>query len=50
MDIVVVLFLFGGLVSEKTKKVYTADNMGLIARIANPLNRNKRVIVLAGRT
>jgi len=41
-------FLLGGLVSEKTKKVYTADNIGVIARIANPWNRNKRVIVLAG--
>jgi len=41
-------FLLGGLFSEKTKKIYTADNMGLIARIVNPWNRNKRVIVLAG--
>jgi DNA-binding transcriptional ArsR family regulator len=41
-------FLLGGLFSEKTKKVYTADNMGLIARIANPWNSNKRVIILAG--
>ncbi|PVX25754.1 MAG: hypothetical protein CW716_07370 [Candidatus Bathyarchaeum sp.] len=41
-------FLLGGLVSEKTQKVYTADNMGLIARIENPWNRNKKVIVLAG--
>jgi DNA-binding transcriptional ArsR family regulator len=41
-------FLLGGLVSEKTQKVYTADNIGLIARIPNPCNRNKRVIVLAG--
>jgi len=41
-------FLLGGLVSEKTQKVYTADNIGLIARIANPWNRNKSVIVLAG--
>jgi DNA-binding transcriptional ArsR family regulator len=41
-------FLLGGLVSEKTRKVYTADNMGLIARIANPWNSDKRVIVLAG--
>jgi DNA-binding transcriptional ArsR family regulator len=41
-------FLLGGLVSEKTQKVYTADNMGLIARIDNPWNRNKKVIVLAG--
>jgi DNA-binding transcriptional ArsR family regulator len=41
-------FLLGGLVSEKTQKVYTADNMGLIARIENPWNKNKKVIVLAG--
>ncbi len=41
-------FLLGGLVSEKTQKVYSADNMGLIARIENPWNRNKKVIVLAG--
>ncbi len=41
-------FLLGGLVSEKTQKVYTADNMGLIARILNPWNRKKSVIVLAG--
>jgi len=41
-------FLLGGMVSEKTQKVYTADNIGLIARIANPWNRNKSVIVLAG--
>jgi hypothetical protein len=41
-------FLLGGLVSEKTKKVYTADNIGLIAKICNPWNRKKSVIVLAG--
>ncbi len=41
-------FLLGGLVSEKTQKVYTADNIGLIARIPNPWNRKKSVIVLAG--
>jgi len=41
-------FLLGGLVSEKTQKVYTADNMGLIARIPNPWNKEKNVIVLAG--
>jgi DNA-binding transcriptional ArsR family regulator len=41
-------FLLGGLVSEKTRKVYTADNVGLIARIPNPLNKEKVVIVLAG--
>jgi len=41
-------FLLGGLVSEKTKNVYTADNMGVIARIPNPRNKNRSVIVLAG--
>jgi DNA-binding transcriptional ArsR family regulator len=41
-------FLLGGLVSEKTRKVYTADNMGVIARIPNPWNKNRSVIVLAG--
>ena len=41
-------FLLGGLISEKTQKVYTADNMGLIAKIANPWNKDKKVVVLAG--
>jgi DNA-binding transcriptional ArsR family regulator len=41
-------FLLGGLVSEKTRKVYTADNMGVITRIPNPRNTNRSVIVLAG--
>lgn len=41
-------FLFGGLVSHKTSKVYTADSVGLIAKIVNPWDPNKRVIVLAG--
>lgn len=39
-------FLFGGLVSQKT--VYTSDTMGLIAKIVNPWDREKRVIVFAG--
>jgi DNA-binding transcriptional ArsR family regulator len=41
-------FLLGGMVSEKTQKVYTADSMGLIARIPNPWNSEKSVIILAG--
>ncbi|NWG11336.1 helix-turn-helix domain-containing protein [Candidatus Bathyarchaeota archaeon] len=41
-------FLFGGLVSRKTSNVYTADTMGLIAKIVNPWDETKRVIVLAG--
>ncbi|MGQ9460335.1 MAG: helix-turn-helix domain-containing protein [Candidatus Bathyarchaeaceae archaeon] len=41
-------FLLGGLVSEKTRNVYTADTIGVIARITNPWNKEKRIIVLAG--
>lgn len=41
-------FLFGGLMSEKTLSVYTADSIGLIAKIVNPWDKTKRIIVLAG--
>ena len=41
-------FLLGGLVSEKTGNTYTADTVGVISRIVNPWNEEKRVIVLAG--
>jgi DNA-binding Lrp family transcriptional regulator len=41
-------FLLGGLVSEKTGNAYTADAIGVIARIVNPWNEEKRIIVLAG--
>ena len=41
-------FLLGGMVSEKTSRVYTADVAGLIAKIANPWDKTKRIIVLAG--
>ena len=41
-------FLFGGLGSKKTSRVYTADAVGVIAKIANPQDNNKRVIVIAG--
>ncbi|MEM2103035.1 MAG: hypothetical protein QXM22_05935, partial [Candidatus Bathyarchaeia archaeon] len=41
-------FLFGGLVSSKTKNVYTEDDVGVVAKIANPWNKEKRVILLAG--
>jgi len=41
-------FLFGGLVSKKTGNVYTSDNIGLIAKIANPWDKTKRIIVIAG--
>ncbi|MEJ2280675.1 MAG: helix-turn-helix domain-containing protein, partial [Candidatus Bathyarchaeota archaeon] len=32
-------FILGGLVSDKTKKVYPGDNMGIIAKISNPWNK-----------
>jgi predicted transcriptional regulator len=41
-------FLFGGLVSRKTSNVYTADTVGLVAKIANPWDRTKQVMILAG--
>lgn len=41
-------FLFGGLVSHRTSQVYTADSVGLVAKIVNPWDKSKRVIVLAG--
>jgi DNA-binding transcriptional ArsR family regulator len=41
-------FLFGGLVSRKTSNVYNADAVGLIAKIVNPWDNTKRIIVLAG--
>ena len=41
-------FLFGGLVSQKTQNVYTGDAVGVVARIVNPWNKEKRIIVLAG--
>ncbi len=41
-------FLLGGLVSEKTGNVYTGDTMGVVARIVNPTDKEKRIIVLAG--
>jgi len=41
-------FLLGGLSSEKTLRVYTADATGLIAKIVNPWDTTKRIIVLAG--
>jgi DNA-binding transcriptional ArsR family regulator len=41
-------YLFGGLTSRKTSNVYTADAVGLIAKIVNPWDKTKRIIVLAG--
>lgn len=41
-------FLLGGLISRKTSRIYTTDTVGLIAKIINPWDKEKRVIVLAG--
>ena len=41
-------FLFGGLTSEKTGRNYTSDSAGLIAKIVNPWDNKKHVIVIAG--
>jgi DNA-binding transcriptional ArsR family regulator len=41
-------FMFGGLVSRKTGSVYTADVVGLMAKIVNPWDETKRILVLAG--
>jgi DNA-binding MarR family transcriptional regulator len=41
-------YLFGGLTSEKTGNNYTSDSAGLIAKIINPWNKNKHIIVIAG--
>ena len=41
-------FLFGGLISKKTSQIYTSDAIGLIAKIINPWDKTKRIIVIAG--
>ena len=41
-------FMFGGLRSEKTSFTYISDTIGLIAKIVNPWDETKRIIVLAG--
>jgi len=41
-------FLLGGLISKKTRQVYTSDVTGLIAKIVNPWDNSKRIVILAG--
>ncbi len=41
-------FLLGGLASKKTGQVYTSDVSGLVAKIVNPWDSSKRIVVLAG--
>ncbi|MBT0160710.1 helix-turn-helix domain-containing protein [Candidatus Bathyarchaeota archaeon A05DMB-2] len=41
-------FMLGGLLSKKSSRVYTADVVGLIAKIVNPWDATKRIVILAG--
>ncbi len=41
-------FLLGGLSSKKTGQVYTSDLSGVVAKIVNPWDNSKRIVVLAG--
>ena len=41
-------FLLGGLCSDKTLQVYTSDVSGVIAKIVNPWDSSKCIVVLAG--
>ena len=41
-------FMFGGLFSKKTRNVYTTDVAGLVAKIINPWDKAKRIVILAG--
>ncbi|MGD6806323.1 MAG: helix-turn-helix domain-containing protein [Candidatus Bathyarchaeia archaeon] len=41
-------FMLGGLMSKNSGQTYTSDVSGLIAKIINPWDRSKRIIVLAG--
>jgi DNA-binding transcriptional ArsR family regulator len=41
-------FLLGGLASQRTSRIYTADTTGLVAKITNPWDASKRIIIVAG--
>lgn len=41
-------FMLGGLFSKKTGQIYTSDVSGLVAKIVNPWDTSKRIIILAG--
>jgi len=41
-------FFFGGLGSQKTGRVYTRDSVGILAKVVNPWDKDKRIIVIAG--
>jgi DNA-binding transcriptional ArsR family regulator len=41
-------FMLGGLSSKQTGQVYLSDVSGLIAKIVNPWDSSKRIVILAG--
>ncbi len=41
-------FMLGGLSSKKTGQVHMSDMSGLVAKIVNPWDSSKRIVVLAG--
>jgi len=41
-------FLLGGLSSKRTAQIYTSDVSGVVAKIVNPWDSTKRIVVLAG--
>jgi hypothetical protein len=41
-------FLLGGLASKNTMQVFTSDVSGVVAKIVNPWDISKRIVVLAG--
>ncbi|MBW6451850.1 MAG: helix-turn-helix domain-containing protein [DPANN group archaeon] len=42
------LFPYRGLISEKTKKNYDEDSIGIIAKIINPMDKDKSILLIAG--
>ena len=43
-------FMLGGLASKKTAQIFTSDVSGLVAKIINPWDNSKRIVILAGNT
>jgi DNA-binding transcriptional ArsR family regulator len=41
-------FMLGGLSSKKTGQIHVSDMSGLVAKIVNPWDNSKRIVVLAG--
>ncbi|MEA2003406.1 MAG: helix-turn-helix domain-containing protein [archaeon] len=41
-------FPFRGMTSQKTAKTYSEDNIGLIAKVVNPNNTDKSILIFAG--